>query len=75
MIPPTIFLDQAALVLAIGRVDPVFVPILTKPGVRRLHLLMHPVLGVPIWLGRAGTVAGLSARRRDRGSISAWGPA
>ncbi|HVC07329.1 MAG TPA: cytochrome c oxidase assembly protein [Solirubrobacterales bacterium] len=50
MIQHTILFDQAALLLAIGLTGPVLIPILTKPGVRYLQVLLHPVLAVAIWL-------------------------
>lgn len=50
MIQHTILLDEAALLLAIGLTGPVLVPILTKPGVSRLQVLMHPVVAVVLWL-------------------------
>lgn len=50
MLQHTILFDQAALLLAIGLTGPVLVPLLTKPGVRRLQVLMHPALAVAIWL-------------------------
>jgi putative membrane protein len=50
MIQHTLLLDEAALLLALGLTGPVLVPILTKPGVRRLQVLMHPVVAVALWL-------------------------
>jgi cytochrome c oxidase assembly factor CtaG len=50
MIQHTILFDQAALFLALGLTGPVLIPILTKRGVRRLQVLMHPVIAVAIWL-------------------------
>jgi cytochrome c oxidase assembly factor CtaG len=50
MIQHTILFDQAALLLAIGLTGPVLIPILTKPGVRRFQVLMHPVVAVALWL-------------------------
>ena len=50
MIQHTILFDEAALLLAIGLTGPVLVPILTKPGVSRLRVLMHPVVAVVLWL-------------------------
>jgi putative membrane protein len=50
MIQHTILFDQAALLLAIGLTGPVLIPILTKPGVRYLQVLMHPVVAVALWL-------------------------
>ncbi len=50
MIQHTILFDEAALLLAIGLTGPVLVPLLTKPGIRRLQVLLHPVVAVGIWL-------------------------
>jgi cytochrome c oxidase assembly factor CtaG len=50
MIQHTILFDQAALLLALGLTGPVLIPILTKRGVKRLQVLMHPVVAVAIWL-------------------------
>ncbi len=50
MIQHTILFDQAALLLALGLTGPVLVPILTKPGVKHLQVLMHPVVAVVLWL-------------------------
>jgi len=50
MIQHTILFDEAALLLAIGLTGPVLIPILTKPGVRYLQVLMHPVVAVALWL-------------------------
>ncbi len=50
MIQHTILFDEAALFLAVGLTGPVLTPILTKPGVGRLQVLMHPVVAVILWL-------------------------
>ena len=50
MIQHTILFDEASLLLAIGLTGPVLVPLLTKPGIRRLQVLMHPVAAVVLWL-------------------------
>ncbi len=50
MVQHTILFDEAALLLAIGLTGPVLVPLLTKPGIRRLQVLLHPVVAVGIWL-------------------------
>jgi cytochrome c oxidase assembly factor CtaG len=49
MIQHTILFDQAALLLAIGLTGPVLVPLLTKPGLKHLKILMHPVAAVILW--------------------------
>ncbi len=50
MIQHTILFDEAAMLLALGLTGPVLIPILTKPGIRRLQVLMHPVVAVVLWL-------------------------
>jgi putative membrane protein len=50
MVQHTILLDESALLLALGLTGPVLAPILTKPGIRRLQILMHPVVAVVVWL-------------------------
>jgi putative membrane protein len=50
MIEHTVLFDEAALLLAIGLTGPVLAPILSKPGIRRLQVLMHPVVAVVLWL-------------------------
>ena len=50
MIQHTILFDEAALLLVIGLTGPVLVPILSKPGIRRLQVLTHPVVAVLLWL-------------------------
>jgi putative membrane protein len=50
MIQHTMLFDEASLLLAIGLTGPVLTPILTKPGIKRLQVLMHPVAAVLIWL-------------------------
>jgi putative membrane protein len=50
MIQHTLLLEEASLLLALGLTGPVLGPILTKPGLRRLRRLTHPVIAVAIWL-------------------------
>ncbi len=50
MIQHTILLDESALLLAIGLTGPVLAPILSKPGVKHLQILMHPAVAVAVWL-------------------------
>lgn len=50
MIQHTILFDEAAMLLAVGLTGPVLVPLLTKPGLRHLKGLMHPVAAVVLWL-------------------------
>lgn len=50
MIQHTLLLDEVSLLLALGLTGPVLAPILGKPGVRHLQLLMHPVAAVALWL-------------------------
>ncbi len=42
--------DLAAFLIAIGMTGPLLRPILTKPGVRRLRWLAHPLVAVPLWI-------------------------
>lgn len=50
MVQHTMLFDEASLLLAIGLTGPVLSPVLTKPGIKRLQILMHPVIAVGIWL-------------------------
>ncbi len=50
MVQHTILLDEAALLVAIGLTGPVLAPILTRPGIKRLQILMHPVVAGVLWL-------------------------
>lgn len=50
MIQHTILFDEVSLLLAIGMTGPVLSPILGKPGVGRLQILLHPVVAVAFWL-------------------------
>lgn len=50
MIQHTVLFDEASLLLAIGLTGPVLVPVLSKPGVKRLQVLMHPAVAVALWL-------------------------
>jgi putative membrane protein len=50
MIQHTILLDEVSLLLALGLTGPVLVPILSKPGVRHLQVLLHPVVAVLLWI-------------------------
>ncbi len=50
MIQHTLLFDEAALLIALGLTGPVLIPVLTKPGVRRLQALMHPVVAAALWL-------------------------
>ncbi|HEX4752630.1 MAG TPA: cytochrome c oxidase assembly protein [Solirubrobacterales bacterium] len=49
MIQHTILLEEASLLIALGLTGPVLGPILTKPGLRRLRGLTHPVVAFFIW--------------------------
>lgn len=51
MIQHTVLLDEVSLLLALGLTGPVLVPILSKPGIRHLQVLMHPVVAVALWIG------------------------
>ena len=42
--------DLAAFLIAIGMTGPLLQPILSKPGVRRLRWLAHPLVAVPVWI-------------------------
>jgi putative membrane protein len=42
--------DLAAFLIVIGMTGPLLRPILTKPGVRRLRWLAHPLVAVPLWI-------------------------
>lgn len=50
MIQHTLLLDEISFLLALGLTGPVLVPLLTKPGVRRLQVLMHPVVAAVLWV-------------------------
>jgi putative membrane protein len=50
MIQHTLLFDEAALLIALGLTGPILVPILTKPGTRRLQVLMHPAAAAGLWL-------------------------
>ncbi len=50
MIQHTLLFDEASLLLAIGLTGPTLTPILTKPGIGQLQILMHPVAAVAVWL-------------------------
>jgi putative membrane protein len=50
MLQHTILFDEISLLLAIGMTGPVLSPILGKPGVGRLQVLLHPVVAVAFWL-------------------------
>ena len=42
--------DLAAFLIAIGLTGPLLRPILTKPGIRQLRWLAHPLVAVPLWI-------------------------
>src|SRR5215212_1857070 len=42
--------DLAAFLIAIGMTGPLLRPVLTKPGIRRLRWLAHPLVAVPLWI-------------------------
>jgi putative membrane protein len=42
--------DLAAFLIVIGMTGPLLRPILTKPGIRRLRWLAHPLVAVPLWI-------------------------
>ncbi len=42
--------DLAAFLIAVGMTGPLLRPILTKPGVRHLRWLAHPLVAVPLWI-------------------------
>jgi cytochrome c oxidase assembly factor CtaG len=50
MVQHTLLLEEISLLLAIGLTGPVLAPVLSKPGIGRLQVLMHPVAAVAIWL-------------------------
>ncbi|HEY7255055.1 MAG TPA: cytochrome c oxidase assembly protein [Solirubrobacterales bacterium] len=50
MIQHTLLLDEVSLLLALGLTGPILAPVLGKPGLKRLQLLMHPVAAVLLWL-------------------------
>jgi putative membrane protein len=50
MVQHTLLLDEISLLLVLGLTGPVLVPVLGKPGVRRLRGLLHPVAAVAVWL-------------------------
>jgi putative membrane protein len=43
--------DLAAFLITIGLTGPLLRPVLTKPGIRRLRWLAHPLVAVPLWIG------------------------
>jgi putative membrane protein len=49
MIQHTILLEEVSLLLVFGLTGPVLGPILTKPGLRRLRGLTHPLIAVGLW--------------------------
>ena len=42
--------DLAAFLIVIGLTGPLLRPILTKPGIRHLRWLAHPLVAVPLWI-------------------------
>ncbi len=50
MIQHTILLEEISLLLALGLTGPVLGPVMTKPGLRRLRGLTHPVIAFVIWV-------------------------
>ena len=42
--------DLAAFLIVIGLTGPLLRPVLTKPGIRRLRWLAHPLVAVPLWI-------------------------
>ena len=42
--------DLAAFLIVIGMTGPLLRPVLTKPGIRRLRWLAHPLVAVPLWI-------------------------
>lgn len=50
MIQHTLLLDEISFLLALGLTGPVLAPLLTKPGVNRLQVLMHPVTAAGLWV-------------------------
>src|SRR5580692_7976832 len=49
MIQHTLLLEEISLLLVLGLTGPVLGPIMTKPGLRRLRGLTHPVVAFAIW--------------------------
>ncbi len=49
MIQHTLLLEEISMLLAVGLTGPVLGPIMTKPGLRRLRGLTHPVVAFVIW--------------------------
>jgi putative membrane protein len=49
MIQHTLLLEEISLLLTLGLTGPVLGPIMTKPGLRRLRGLTHPVAAFAIW--------------------------
>jgi putative membrane protein len=49
MIQHTQLLEEISLLLALGLTGPVLGPVLTKPGLRRLRGLTHPVVAFFVW--------------------------
>jgi cytochrome c oxidase assembly factor CtaG len=49
MIQHTMLLEEISLLLVLGLTGPVLGPILTKPGLKRLRGLTHPVIAFAIW--------------------------
>jgi putative membrane protein len=50
MVQHTILLEEISLLLALGLTGPVLGPVLTKPGLKRLRGLTHPVAAFAIWV-------------------------
>ncbi len=50
MIQHTVLLDEVSLLLALGLTGPVLVPILSKPGIRHLQVLLNPLVAVTLWI-------------------------
>ena len=50
MVQHTILLEEISLLLALGLTGPVLGPVLTKPGLKRLRGLTHPVAAFGIWV-------------------------
>ncbi|MBS1860552.1 MAG: cytochrome c oxidase assembly protein [Actinobacteria bacterium] len=49
MIQHTLLLEEISLLLALGLTGPVLGPVMTKPGLRRLRGLTHPVVAFAVW--------------------------
>ena len=49
MIQHTILLEEISLLLALGLTGPVLGPVMTRPGLRRLRGLTHPVVAFVVW--------------------------